>query len=218
MKDRITAWLAILFFLAALILPLLSLGAGLITWDWKTASFGRSRQYNLWVGVAAAIGAFAFCFAFGLVLALRVERPTWPEILLPFATSIGYSVLDIIPLPIDDVVISIGGALASYGMAVKRYDQMSKWALAPTLAAALYTVVGEFVPGPVDELTVGAVAALASSIIAGVSSRRATQKVAALAAGARAASPQPAVTSEKASGNERPEAKVPERTPTIQRP
>lgn len=182
MKDRILAWLAILFFLSALILPLLSLGAGLITWDWETASLGWSPYYNLWVGVAAAIAAFAVCFTLGLLLALRVQRPIWPEILLPFATGIGYSVLNIIPLPIDDAVVSIGGALASYSMATRRYDQVSKWAMAPTLAAALYTVAGEFVVGPVDELVVGAVAAVASSVIAGVSSRRAAKKAAAQAA------------------------------------
>jgi hypothetical protein len=186
MKDRILAWLSILFFAAALVLPLLSLGAGLITWDWETASFGWSERYNLWVGAAAAIAAFAVCFTLGIVLALRVDRPVWPEILLPFATSIGYSVLNIIPLPIDDVVVSIGGALVSYGMAAKRYEAMSKWALAPTVTAALYTLVGEFVPGPVDELAVGAVAAVASSIIAGVSSRRAGKRA---AAGAQAEEP-----------------------------
>jgi hypothetical protein len=179
MRDRIFAWLAIAFLLGALILPLLSLGAGLLTWDWKSASFGWSEHYNLWVGIAAAVLAFAFCFGFGLFLALRVHRPIWPEILLPFATGIGYSVLNIIPLPIDDAVVSIGGALASYSMAAKRYEQMSRWAVAPTLAAALYTIAGEFVPGPVDEVAVGAIAAIASSIIAGVSARRAAKEDAA---------------------------------------
>jgi hypothetical protein len=182
MKDRILAWFSIVFFAAALILPLLSLGAGLITWDWETASFGWSQRYNLWVGIATAIAAFALCFTAGILLALRVDRPIWPEILLPFVASMGYSVLNIIPLPIDDAVVSIGGALVSYGMATKRYERMSKWALAPTVAAAIYTLLGEFVPGPVDELTVGAVAAIASSIIAGTSSKRAAQKPASAAA------------------------------------
>jgi hypothetical protein len=177
MKDRILAWLSIAFFVAALILPLLSLGAGLVAWDWETASLKWSEHYNLWVGVGAAIVAFALCFTFGIVLALRVDRPVWPEIVLPFLSGIGYSVLNIIPLPIDDVVVTIGGALVSYGMAAKRYQGLSKWALAPTVTAAIYTIVGEFVPGPVDELAVGAVAAVASSIIAGVSSKRAENKI-----------------------------------------
>jgi hypothetical protein len=176
MKDRILAWLSIVFFAAALILPLLSLGAGLVTWDWERASLGWSEHYNLWVGVAAAIGVFACCFALGIVLALRVKAPIWPEILLPFASGIGYSVLNIIPLPIDDAVVSIGGALVSYGMAAKRYEGLTKWAMAPTVTAAIYTLVGEFVPGPVDELAVGAAAAIVSSIIAGVSSRRAVER------------------------------------------
>ena len=95
--------------------------------------------------------------------------------MLPFLSSIGYSVLNIIPLPIDDAVVSIGGALVSYGMAAKRYEKISRWTLAPTVMAAIYTLLGEFVPGPVDELAVGAIAAIASSIIAGVSSRRAAK-------------------------------------------
>ena len=183
MKDRILAWLSVVFFAAALVLPLLGLGAGLITWDWETASFGWSQRYNLWVGIGAAIAAFALCFTAGILLALRVDRPIWPEILLPFVASIGYSVLNIIPLPIDDAVVSIGGALVSYVMATKRYERMSKWALAPTVTAAIYTLLGEFVPGPMDELAVGAVAAIASSIIAGASSKRAAQRAAAAAAG-----------------------------------
>jgi nicotinamide riboside transporter PnuC len=91
-------------------------------------------------------------------------------------------VLNIIPLPIDDAIVSVGGALASYGMAAKRYEHISRWAMAPTLVAALYTVAGEFVVGPVDELVVGAVAAVASSLIASFSSRRAARRAAASAA------------------------------------
>lgn len=179
MRDRIIAWLSILFFAAALILPLLGLGAGLVTWNWETASLDWNRGYNLWVGLGVALATFAFCFTLGIVLALRVRKPVWPEILLPFVSSMGYSVLNIIPLPIDDAVVSIVGALASYGMAAKRYEGLSKWTLAPPVTAALYTVVGEFVPGPLDELAVGAVAALASSIIAGVTSGRAKKQVSA---------------------------------------
>jgi hypothetical protein len=81
-----------------------------------------------------------------------------------------------IPLPIDDALVAVGGALVSYSMAAKRYASLSKWAMAPTLAAALYTLAGEFVPGPVDEVVVGTVAAVLSSVIAGVSSRRAETK------------------------------------------
>ena len=61
--------MSVCFFAAALILPLLSLGAGLITWDWESASLGWSQEYNLWVGVSAAIVAFAACFTLGIVLA-----------------------------------------------------------------------------------------------------------------------------------------------------
>ncbi len=35
------------------------------------------------------------------------------------------------------------------------YTNTPKWILAPLLGAALYTVVGSVIPGPVDELIVG---------------------------------------------------------------
>ena len=35
---------------------------------------------------------------------------------------------------------------------------MPKWILGPLLGAALYTVVGSVIPGPVDELIVGIIA------------------------------------------------------------
>jgi hypothetical protein len=176
MRDRITAWMAIAFFAAALVLPLLALGAGLVSWNWRTASLQWSGRYRLWVGLVGAVGTFGACFALGVVVALQIESPVWIEVLIPFVSSIGYSVFNIIPLPIDDVVVSIGAAVVSYLLALKRYEGLTRWVLAPTVVAAVYTAVGEFVPGPVDELAAGAGAAILSSVVARVASRRASQK------------------------------------------
>ena len=45
--------------------------------------------------------------------------------------------------------------------------------MAPPLAAAVYTLFGEFIPGPVDELAVSLLAAIISSVGAAASTRRA---------------------------------------------
>ena len=176
MKDRVFAWSAIVFFAAALVLPALGLGAGLVAWDRDNATLVLAEQYNVRLALAAAIALFVACFGLGILLALRVEKPAWIEILLPFAASMGYSVLNFIPLPVDDAVVALGGALTSYAMAARRFEGLSRWTMAPTVAAALYTLAGEFVPGPIDEAAVGLVAAIASAVIAELSSRRAAKE------------------------------------------
>jgi hypothetical protein len=60
---------------------------------------------------------------------------------------------------------------------LRRYTAAPRWIVAPPLAAALYTLVGEMVPGPVDELAVSALAAIVSSVAAGVAARRAKEKI-----------------------------------------
>jgi hypothetical protein len=183
MKDHIKAWLALLFFALALILPLFSLATGWLAWDgrrlsidwpewnWRTLAFEGTR-WDWRIGVSAAAFTFAVCFVLGLWLALRVDAPNWAEILLPFATGIGYSVLNVIPLPFDDFLVTAAGAVASYTMALKRYTDAPRWIIAPPLVAAAYTLLGEFIPGPVDELAVSMVAALISSFAAARSGKR----------------------------------------------
>lgn len=175
MRDRIKGYLAILFFILALVLPLISLIAGGIRWDWDRGNFVL-KEWDWRVSILAAAIAFAACFALGIAFALWVRRPAWPEILLPFFSGMLYSVLNVIPLPFDDVLVAIAGAITSYVMALRRYTDAPKWIIAPPLAAALYTLVGKFIPGPVDELAVSVLAAIASSVAAGVSARRAKAK------------------------------------------
>jgi hypothetical protein len=162
MRDRITGYLAFLCFALALILPLgllLATGAGWNEWDVRA-------------GILAAGVALVLCFVLGIVLALRVRAPTWLEIVTPFLAGMAYSAANLIPFPLDDAVAAVAGAVVSYVLTLKRYAAAPRWILAPPLAAALYTLVGEFVPGPVDELAVGLAAAIVSSVAAGLSARR----------------------------------------------
>jgi hypothetical protein len=175
MKDRVKGYLAILFFILALILPLIGLIAGGIHWDWEQSTFAL-KEWDWRVSILAAAITFVACFALGIVFALRVQKPAWLDILLPFVSGIVYSVTNVIPLPFDDLLVAGAGAITSYVMAVRRYTAAPKWIVAPPLVAAVYTLVGEFVPGPVDELAVSALAAIVSSVAAGVSARRAKGK------------------------------------------
>jgi len=160
LSDRIKTYLSILFFALALILPLVGGAIGWAGWEFR-------------VGVVVAAGIFAVCFVLGVLLALLVKEPHWFEILTPFVSGILYSVLNLIPLPFDDLLVAIAGAVTSYTMALKRYTDAPKWIVAPPLAAAIYTVFGEFIPGPVDELAVSLLAAIVSSAGAAASRRRA---------------------------------------------
>jgi hypothetical protein len=169
-KDRIKGYLSILFFLLALVLPLIGLLAGGLRWDGEQSRLVLV-EWDWRVSILAAAIAFAACFGLGILFALRVRRPAWPEILLPFASGIIYSVTNVIPLPFDDILVAAAGAITSYVMALRRYTTAPRWILAPPLAAALYTLVGEFIPGPVDELAVSALAAVVSSVGAGVAAR-----------------------------------------------
>jgi hypothetical protein len=175
MKDRIKGYLAILFFALALVLPLIGLLAGGVRWDWEQGSLAL-KAWDWRVSILVAVATFAVCFALGTAFALWVRRPAWPEILLPFASGIAYSITNVIPLPFDDVLVAVAGALTSYVMTLRRYKAAPKWIVAPPLAAALYTLVGEFIPGPVDELAVSTLAAIVSSVAAARSGRRAKAK------------------------------------------
>jgi hypothetical protein len=160
LSDRIKTYLSIFFFALALILPLIGGAIGWAGWEFK-------------VGVIAATILFAVCFVLGVLFALLVKEPHWFEILTPFVSGILYSVLNFVPLPFDDILVAIAGAVTSYVMALKRYTEAPKWIVAPPLAAAVYTLFGEFIPGPVDELVVSFLAATISSIGAAASTRRA---------------------------------------------
>jgi hypothetical protein len=180
MKDRVKGYLAFLFFILALVLPLIGLLAGGVRWDWEQSSFVL-KEWNWGVSILVAAITFVVCFALGIVFALRVQKPVWIDILLPFASGIVYSIANVIPLPIDDVLVAGTGAITSYVLALRRYTAAPKWIVAPPLAAALYTLVGEMVPGPVDELAVSALAAIVSSVAAGVATRKAQKKMLAVA-------------------------------------
>lgn len=156
MQDRTKGCLSGIFFSFAFILPFVGLIIGWVGWEWKT-------------GIIVALATFALFFVLGGIFAVFIRVPSWIQILSPFIVGITYSVLNPIPLPFDDTVVASVGAILSYTLALKRYTDAPKWIIVPLLTSALYTIVGDFIPGPVDELLVGIIATATATIATAMS-------------------------------------------------
>ena len=153
MNDRRKSCLSILFFLFALMLPLVSLFAGWIGWDLKT-------------GVLAGLITFALFFILGGIFATLTEEPSLLEVSLPFIAGVLYSVVNFLPLPFDDVIVACAGAILSSALFLRSYTNAPNWVVIPLIVSALYTLVGEFIPGPVDEILVGIISLGTTAIVA----------------------------------------------------
>lgn len=144
-QDRKKGRFACVFYALSFILPIISLVVGWVGWDWKA-------------GVIAGLVTFGLFFLLGSIFTVWIETPSWFTVMLPAIAGLVYGMLpDFIPLPFDDVLVASAGAITSFALAVRRYTDMPRWILAPLLGAALYTLVGSVIPGPVDELLVGVI-------------------------------------------------------------
>jgi len=142
-QDQKKGRLSCVFFALSFIFPVISLIVGWVGWDWKA-------------GVISGLVTFGLFFLLGSILAMWIQTPSWFNIMLPAIAGLVYGMLpNFIPLPFADTLVAAAGAITSFALALKHYTDMPKWILAPLLAAALYTVVGSLIPGPVDELIVG---------------------------------------------------------------
>ncbi len=143
--DRNKGCLAGIFFTLSFVLPIVSLIVGWVGWGFK-------------VGTVASLVTFAAFFILGAISTIWIQTPTWFTVMLPAIAGLVYGILpDFIPLPFDDALVAAAGGIISFALAVKHYTDMPKWIIAPLLGAALYTVVGSVIPGPVDELIVGVI-------------------------------------------------------------
>ena len=145
MTDKTKTCLSTFLYLSMFVLPVVSLAVGWIGWDFRT-------------GAIAALVTFAVCFLLaGLILA-TVKELSWIAVSLPFSLGFVYAVLpDFIIGPFDDAAVMTAGALMTFGLWVRKQPDTPKWIVFPLLVSGLYTLVGSFIPGPVDELLVTAI-------------------------------------------------------------
>ncbi len=160
MADKIKTFFALLFFGAALFVPLLGFGYGWWRWD-------------IQIGLLIMVATFAIFFLVGVITLWQVRDMSWLTTSLPFLFGGLYTVLpDVIPFQVDDAAAATAGALFSYALALRNSAQTPKWVILPLLGAALYALLGGSLPGPFDEIIVDLVALL----IAGVGTRQGAKK------------------------------------------
>lgn len=148
MSDRVKVVLAVLFFLAALILPLVGLLIGWWKWDVKA-------------GILIMVGVFIVLSTIGVLILLRVKDLSWIGVYLPYIFGAAYGFLpDAVPLSIDDAATTSVGAIFSVLLAIRKQPKTPKWILLPLLVGGIYALVGGVIPGPVDEFIVNAAALL----------------------------------------------------------
>jgi hypothetical protein len=126
--------------------PVAGIVIGLVTWNWR-------------YGLLAGFIGFCVPLALSTWVLSTVKEPglflTWA----PFTLGVLYTILpDAFPLPIDDAAATAAGAIATFGLWLKRQPDVPKTAALPLIFAAVYTLVGAMIPGPVDELFVNALA------------------------------------------------------------
>ncbi len=160
MRDRFLILFAVVFMIAAVLIPLVGFGVGWYTWDATT-------------GLYLGSGLFLGFVALGIFLLFQVEAQTWLTVVLPYIFGLVYTVSpDLIPFGIDDAAVTAAGASISYTLALRKDSRTPRWTLIPLLLAALYTAFGGVIPGGLDELIANGLAML----IAGYGIRRATSE------------------------------------------
>ena len=145
MGDRLKIFLAILFFIGALILPLMGLGIGWYNWDFET-------------GLAIMTAVFFALFILGGVILYQVKDLSWLTVSLPYLFGVGYVLTDLIPLGGDDAAVSAVGSGMAYLLALRKDPRTPKWIIIPLLLAAAYAFIGGPIPGGLDELIVNILA------------------------------------------------------------
>ena len=159
MTDKLKTFFAIIFYFLSLTMPVTGLIYGAGRWDALT--------------IILVMGAIFLVLFLGGTLVLRsVKDFTWMTASLPFLFSGFYTILPDMPGSIDDAAVTTAGALITYFFALRRNASTPKWIIVPLLVAAIYTLLGGTIPGPIDEVAVDVIALL----IAGYGARNVDQK------------------------------------------
>jgi hypothetical protein len=158
MSDRVKIILAVILFISALLLPLVGMAVGWYKWDVQT-------------GLLIMVAVFVVLFLLAAILLVRVKELNWLTVSLPYVFGALYTALpDFIPFSVDDAAATTAGAIFSFILALRKNENTPKWIFLPLLLAAIYTLVGGTIPGPIDEVLVDVLALL----IAGVGVNRGT--------------------------------------------
>jgi len=159
MADKLKTILAFVMFVGALIFPLLALLFGWWRWDATT-------------GFVLMTIVFLAMITLGGILLLRVKDLSWVSVYMPYIFGVVYGFLpDTIPFSLDDAAATTAGSIFTFALALRKQSKTPRWIFIPLFIAGIYALLGGYIPGPVDELLVDALAL----IFAWVGSRQGTQ-------------------------------------------
>jgi hypothetical protein len=152
--------LAVLFFVGALVFPIIGLIVGWLKWD-------------ALVGFIIMTAIFLVMCVVGGLLLFSVKDLTWVSVYIPYIFSALYGFLpDAIPLSIDDAAATTAGAVFSFVLALRKNPQTPKWIFIPLLVAGIYALAGGTIPGGFDE----AIVDILALIIAWIGTRQGEKK------------------------------------------
>ena len=146
MSDKIKTFLAIIFFISALVFPLIGLAVGWWKWDIMTGF------------LIMAVVFVAFCLL-GVLMLMWVKDLSWFSVSLPYIFSALYGFLpDAVPLSVDDAAVTSIGALFTFGLSLRKNPDTPKWIFIPLIGAELYALFGGTIPGGFDEALIDSIA------------------------------------------------------------
>lgn len=144
MTDQTKSCLSVLAYLSMIVLPIVGLLIGWIGWNIRT-------------GAVTALIIFTVFFLLGGGFLAFVKNLSWLTVGLPLFMATTYSILPNMPGSIDDTVVMIAGAMLTFVLWLRKQPETPKWIVFPLLISSFYTLVGGWLPGPVDELFVAVI-------------------------------------------------------------
>jgi len=142
MSDKVKTALAVLFFVASLIFPLVGMFYG---W-WKS---------DVVMGLVLMTSTFMLLSITGAFFLFRVKDLSWTTVYLPYIFGTVYGFMpDAIPFSADDAAATTAGAIFSFALAVKKDNRTPRWIFIPLIIAGIYALIGGFIPGFLDEFVV----------------------------------------------------------------
>ena len=99
--------------------------------------------------------AFMLLSTAGVYLLFRLKDLSWTTVYFPYIIGAVYGFMpDAIPLSVDDAAATSAGAIFSFVLAIKNDSTTPRWIIIPLLVAGIYTLLGGFIPGYLDEFGV----------------------------------------------------------------
>jgi hypothetical protein len=111
--------------------------------------------FNWRAGLIAAVATGLAFFLIGSLSLVLMRQPSLWMSGFPLLAGLLYTWFpDFIPFGFDDTAVFSAGALMSAGLWFRHDRELGRRLFLPLAGAALYTLIGSFIPGPVDEIIV----------------------------------------------------------------